>query len=808
MTLGVRAKRLRRRFVSSTRDPYDYAELICSDAEDYALTLIPSTTAPSTPTAATVTTPAATTRTPTSPATTATPNQNANTGKLLPGVSSTTATTTAATTSPSSTALSLPLAWDLLRFPGLILDENEEEKDNEQEEQEKVEDTSYTAATTASTPTNSSTSTSTSAHTFLPETLAETQTLDQMFRLLERLDGRRSRNAISSLNNSDVDNNNDIHISNNARLLPKVSLQSQSFDTADTDVEEEETSTEVTTSSSSTETNKQAQAASTFLLERKKGITWADEQTIQGKRTSTELATLHTWTPLPEQYLRLVILLLHPDELKFEFVHAEYDTDDTRLTVSSVLRQLSGMATNATLKQLKWGALVMRETQQEMITCLTLQEYSLHDGSMLVAVPAGHVPRLVLQQACFFLTDKVLRRVVRRAKLTGRSLQRLQTTTATTTTTNVIKKAPEEEEKNNDNDDENSSSSSSNPASELTTRLDLEECTPNKKSESTAPPPQPPSSPLPLTAAAAAVRWLSFDSSVTTVPPMSMSVQDHDFDDSWDRHATSGIAATTASTSAATSHAELADPVSAGFDSTKAAFDFSRELATTTSHAELADQVPAAFENFFSNDSNNAKAAFDFFQDLVLPPLPPLPPTTATTTSNEELAVQLPTGFENFFSNDNDNTTSFDFSQELALMPSWSTKPAVEVPPPETESTSTPSSKLEAQEATAAVEVRQGDDGSTTPDKGVSNLACTSVTGDAAATTLQDNHDDDSQSAETLTDNTIKNLSAGAEDELTVVLDGSDSSISEGGDWNGGSTRGRLGMGLLLSGMAVASTNS
>jgi hypothetical protein len=502
--------------------------------------------------------------------------------------------------SSTSTIASLASVWKLLRIPSLILsDESEEKNENDPGNSRSTKGIDRSSQST--------TNTTTTSNSFLPESLAETETLDQMFRLLERLDGRRSRNYSwssrsrnSSGNNSRKNHNNDDDDDGRHSLLPKVAL-SQSYDTADTDVEEEEyteTSLATTTTEGGRRTNSlwfgpentQTFSSAASAILQHKGVTWADQPATGGGNGNNEsnnnsssdkrLVTRFTYTPLPEQYLRVVILLLHPVELKFEFVHAEYDTD-VRLTVAQVLKQLSRMAVNPELQGLEWGALCLRDTHREMINCMTLQEYNLYDGSMLIAVPIDYAPRIILEQAGFFLTDKVLRRVVRRAKMTGQSPQRLQ---ANPECNKICSNSSDTSDTDEDEDDDHSAPE------------------------------------VPQADFASVLSSLSFDASfVVNVP----SIQDDDFDDFWSRVHEDSIHATNAQTA----------------------------TTTTSKSRQLADHVPAAFERFFAA-ADEDRASFDFTGDLVrLAPLPrnPVvevqvqPPESATTpssSSSSEPAVE------------------------------------------------------------------------------------------------------------------------------------------------------------------------
>jgi hypothetical protein len=596
MPLGL--KRLRKH-LSSSRDLYIYSELFDDCNSDWH----PSVVIPLPPVIDKVTASPAKCTGATTTAVETVPHQ------LL-------STSTSIKTASLPSLPSLPPPWKLLRIPSFILvdDENDVDPDNDDDPDNNCSTCSPLSTTLATL------TTATPSNSFLPESLAETDTLDDMFRLLERLDGRRSRNNSSLSISSSVgskSHNKGIHKrssssnddSDGQSLLPKVSL-SQSYDTADTVEEDNDIETTTTVGSLQWFTPENTQsfsaAASAILQQQqqqqqRRGVTWADQQVpLQGggigknKNNSSDkrLVTRYTWTPLPEQYLRLVILLLHPDSLTFEFVHAEFDTDIT-ISVKQVLGQLSSLAVNPVLQQLEWTALVLRDTQREMINCMTLQEYALQEGSMLIAVPTGYAPKMVLQQAGFFLKDKVLRRVVRRAKLNGRSLRRLQ-------------------------GDVDPESNHEETAPQLDAVPVVEDDKPEEEisSSSSISPSSPLLAPTPFSLAfdaSVVVSSLAFDASVVFVDVPS--IQDDDFDDFWGRRE-------------------------------------SEDNAHRVPQSALADHVPAAFEHFIAANGNanggkNNKAPFDSFtQDLVrLAPLqlpndavtgvvqPPKTLTTTTTTT-------------------------------------------------------------------------------------------------------------------------------------------------------------------------------
>ncbi|KAL7568517.1 hypothetical protein ACA910_002636 [Epithemia clementina (nom. ined.)] len=148
---------------------------------------------------------------------------------------------------------------------------------------------------------------------------------------------------------------------------------------------------------------------------RERSIRWADDE---GKK----LVVLHEVEILPPLNVRVVILMLNPAEKIFEFVQCEFQTDE-RLTVSDLLVQLPFMASMESLKKQRYTALYRGE--REMVNIISIQDYDIIEGEILVAVSSNANPKQSIAAASALLLQRSLIRAVQKAKLSGRALQRL-----------------------------------------------------------------------------------------------------------------------------------------------------------------------------------------------------------------------------------------------------------------------------------------------------------------------------------------------------------------------------------------------
>ena len=146
-----------------------------------------------------------------------------------------------------------------------------------------------------------------------------------------------------------------------------------------------------------------------------KSVRWADV-------TGQELAQTISIDSLPYVSTRVVILLLDLNERLFEFVQCEFDTDN-RLTVTDVLKQIPSFASIDYLAQQRFRTLC--RPNEEFLNMLTIQNYQIREGEILVASGGSARPKEVMAAASTLLEQKKLVRAVQKAKLSGRALQRL-----------------------------------------------------------------------------------------------------------------------------------------------------------------------------------------------------------------------------------------------------------------------------------------------------------------------------------------------------------------------------------------------
>lgn len=217
-------------------------------------------------------------------------------------------------------------------------------------------------------------------------------------------------------------------------LRQKLSL-SHSFETQDTQMEES-SATSISTTASCDDDDE-------ITLAPTKTIRWLDQ--VKG---GGALATVHSIEHTEAATCRIVILLNMDHGPKstannFEFLHCEFRQDD-RLRVSEALQQITRLVLGTPEAPLlpqhtaSSSGIMPQESfrpftrlwfeGRELINAFALQDYFLEDGkSTLVAIREGseNDRDALLQQSALLLADKRMRRVIRKARIAGRSLQLL-----------------------------------------------------------------------------------------------------------------------------------------------------------------------------------------------------------------------------------------------------------------------------------------------------------------------------------------------------------------------------------------------
>ena len=148
---------------------------------------------------------------------------------------------------------------------------------------------------------------------------------------------------------------------------------------------------------------------------RQRSIRWADDE-------GRKLVVRHVVQILKPLNVRVVILMLNPAEKTFEFVQCEFHSDE-RLTVCDLLVQLPFMASMESLKKQRYAALYRGE--REMVNIISIQDYDIVEGEILVAVSSTANPKQAIAAAAALLLQRSLLRAVQKAKLSGRALQKL-----------------------------------------------------------------------------------------------------------------------------------------------------------------------------------------------------------------------------------------------------------------------------------------------------------------------------------------------------------------------------------------------
>lgn len=164
-------------------------------------------------------------------------------------------------------------------------------------------------------------------------------------------------------------------------------------------------------------------------------IRWADEHDLP-------LATSQTIGA--DTNRRIVLLLVHPIAHRFEFLHLEYDTTE-RTSISDLLARIPQLCSCELFQSLSYSALYRRHEKQrfskspklgtprttssssytELICALSCEDYDLGWNEILLAATDSFDPQDLQARATQLLECAALQKVVRKAKFTGRALQRM-----------------------------------------------------------------------------------------------------------------------------------------------------------------------------------------------------------------------------------------------------------------------------------------------------------------------------------------------------------------------------------------------
>jgi hypothetical protein len=108
---------------------------------------------------------------------------------------------------------------------------------------------------------------------------------------------------------------------------------------------------------------------------------------------------------------RVVVLLLSPKDRTFEFLHAEYELNETT-TVQVLLEQLPTLATNEVFRDYSFSAIFRKTDNVQLINCMLLEDCGLEESEMVIAVLDGYlVPEIVGMAAPLLANRKITKAV-------------------------------------------------------------------------------------------------------------------------------------------------------------------------------------------------------------------------------------------------------------------------------------------------------------------------------------------------------------------------------------------------------------
>ena len=122
---------------------------------------------------------------------------------------------------------------------------------------------------------------------------------------------------------------------------------------------------------------------------------------------------------------RLLVLFLCPEEKKFEFVHAEYSTQQSRVAVSSLLEQVTKFVTDPTIAKKQYARLCTADGT-ELINALSIQEYDLKNDEVVVAVLQGYTGATMHTMAKGLIQNEEILKAVKQTNRSEHTLFRVK----------------------------------------------------------------------------------------------------------------------------------------------------------------------------------------------------------------------------------------------------------------------------------------------------------------------------------------------------------------------------------------------
>ena len=122
---------------------------------------------------------------------------------------------------------------------------------------------------------------------------------------------------------------------------------------------------------------------------------------------------------------RLVLLLLSPEDRKFEFLHLEYPLDDST-TVQVVLEQLPKLVANPIFRQLSFSCLAKTSKNEKLDNMKSMADCDLADNELLIGILPGYSMNQIGGFAVPLLLNGDIIKAVSRAKRSGKGLKTIR----------------------------------------------------------------------------------------------------------------------------------------------------------------------------------------------------------------------------------------------------------------------------------------------------------------------------------------------------------------------------------------------
>lgn len=124
----------------------------------------------------------------------------------------------------------------------------------------------------------------------------------------------------------------------------------------------------------------------------------------------------------PPDYRRMVLLLLSPNDRKFEFLHLEYPLDDNT-TVQALVDQIPKLAANPVFRRFTFSCLARTSKNEKLDNNKLIGDYELAENELLLGILMGYAATEIGTCAVPLLLNGDIIKAVNRAKKSGKGLK-------------------------------------------------------------------------------------------------------------------------------------------------------------------------------------------------------------------------------------------------------------------------------------------------------------------------------------------------------------------------------------------------